>query len=354
MQKDTGRTNGVLRFISNQRHYLAAALCVLLLCVAHGRGSPPPVLFPADPTPAVAPASAALPAFIHIDTLPGASMRVRAPRLTALPDGRLAAVWLGEGHGRYQADQAIWFSTLGDKGWHEAYALSTREDAAGYALAHLSAIGPPQVLAHAGRIDLWFEAHGPGLGSRPSIYAMVSHDAGQSWSAPRRLSVSPWLLGSSSHLSGAPRALADGGCLLRLGNDKSTQTLGLRLNAQGQVLTVQEAPAPHAPAASTALPSHGPHALLTLPDGRLLLAGSIDPEGSRLWLWSSTDAGRSWRALRQIAGTAPTPDTAPQPFDPALHLTPDGHIHLLYVRDGQSLQHLRFTPAWLAEGGAAP
>ena len=47
--------------------------------------------------------SPTLPASHYRLTLPGSSARVSSPSLAALPDGRLAAVWLGEGHGQHLA-----------------------------------------------------------------------------------------------------------------------------------------------------------------------------------------------------------------------------------------------------------
>lgn len=344
--------HGMFRSLNNGRHHLAAALCALLLLAAYGRSTEPPA--PALAAPVALP-NTVLPASHYRLTLPGSSARVSSPSLAALPDGRLAAVWLGEGHGQHQADQAIWFSTLQQQNWHEPYALVTRETAAGHSLAHLRGISRPHLLAHADRLDLWFNAHGPGQGTRPAIYRMASHDAGHSWSRPRRLPVSSWLQGGLLDSARPAQALADGGSLLAVAErPDAPHFFWLRLNADGQVIARTDA---GGALAARPLPTHGRHALLPLGGEQLLLAGSSDPQHSELWLWwgdAQDTHGRSWQSVRRVASAPPTPD-APQPLtDPVLQRTGDGRIHLLYVWRGHSLQHLAFTPAWLTSEGEAP
>ena len=361
--------HGVSHSLTQRRHHLAAALCGLLLLAAYGHT-------PKLAAPALAPVAtqpATLPASHYRLTLPGSSARVRSPSLAALPDGRLAAVWLGEGHGQHQADQAIWFSTLQQQNWHEPYALVTRETAAGHTLAHLSGIARPLLLAHADRLDLWFNAHGPGQQMHPAIHVMTSYDAGHSWSTPRRLAVSSWLQGG--HLEGArpAQALADGGSLLALAErPDAARFFWLRLNAAGQVIARSDADGSltvERMLAARPLPTQGPHALLPLGSDQLLLAGSSDPQRSELCLWlaaaqdtpdtqgtqgTQDTRGSAWQSVRRVASTPPTPDV-PQPLaDPVLQMTGDGRIHLLYVWRGHALHHLAFTPAWLARAGEAP
>lgn len=350
--------HGMFRSLNNGRHHLAAALCALLLLAAYGRSTEPPA--PALAAPVALP-NTVLPASHYRLTLPGSSARVSSPSLAALQDGRLAAVWLGEGHGQHQADQAIWFSTLQQQNWHEPYALVTRETAAGHTLAHLRGIARPLLLAHADRLDLWFNAHGPGQQMHPAIHVMTSYDAGHSWSTPRRLAVSSWLQGG--HLEGArpAQALADGGSLLALAKrPDATRFFWLRLNAAGQVIARSDA---DGALAARPLPTHGPHALLPLGGEQLLLAGSSDPQHSELGLWlaAAQDTpdtqgthGSAWQSVRRVASTPPTPDALQPLADPVLQMTGDGRIHLLYVWRGHALHHLAFTPAWLASAGEAP
>lgn len=286
-----------------------------------------------------------------------------------LADGRLAAVWLGVGHGVYQADQAIWFSTLAARGWHEAFALSTRETAAGHALAHLSGFSGLQFAAHGERLSLWFNAHGPGLNNHPALYFMGSDDAGRHWQTPRRLPFSAWLA-DAPKLAGAPLPLADGGSLLplqgaadwALRTDAEGRLLGAQLGAQLRALSdtteknlqglPESSPPTAPPTAPPPLPCHGPHALLKLADARWLLAGSADPEGSRLRLWHTDGSGQNWQLLHDISASSPTPDTAVVPPTPALQQTPDGRIHLVYVGQDAQLHHVAFTPAWLDAAAA--
>lgn len=367
MQKDAApnvdRPHGGFRaclgggcFSGAWRH-LAAAACILLLLASHERSG---ALAPAVVVAPLTAVNAARPADVRHATLPGTSANVSAPSLAALPDGRLAAAWLGEGHGAWQADQAIWFSTLDDNGWHEAFALTTREEAAGHTLAHLGRLSRPVLLAHAGRLDLWFNASGPGLSAFPGLFLMSSRDAGQSWSAPRRVLMSPWLQGGL-HLVSAPLPLSDGGSLLPLAPEAASQpAVWLRLAASGQAVARQRSALPvnlptdwpNESAATMTLPAtHGPRALLRLPDGGWLLAAAAEPEQASLWLWRGDAQGRSWQAVRRIASAPPTPDAGAAISDPGLHMTPDGRIHLVYAWRGETLRHVSFTPAWLEQAG---
>lgn len=320
--------------------------------------------------------------------LPTAAPSAHAAALAELADGRIAAAWFA-GTREGAADVAVWFATLGADGWSTPQAIATREGTAAATLAYVRKVGNPVLYAEGGRLHLWFVSVAMGGWAGSSLNHAVSMDGGANWSPATKLVTSPFL-NISTLGRGPPMALADGGLGLPVYHEFiAKHGEWLRLDANGHIVdkvrmahdrrTLQPAvavlderhalavlrdggPGPgqiraatspdggqHWPAAE-ALPLPNPNssvALLRLHSGRLLIAGNGAGNRNQLLLWTSDDAGTSWRLARSVESDA---DDLVEFSYPALLQGSDGRIHLAYTWRRQGIKHAVFSEAWL-DGG---
>jgi predicted neuraminidase len=342
---------------------------------------------PAPHNPAFAPPPPAmpssLPALFVAEMLWRETGSAAAPNLTELPDGRIAAAWLGG------PDDAttIRFSVRERGGWRSPGVIATPESTAGGTFARIGKLGNPVLHAEGSWLHLWYASST--LGS--SINHSVSTDGGKSWTKPARLQTSPFA-NFGGEVRATPLPLADGGLGLPISHDFiGRRGEWLRLSATGQILdkvrlpgaTVTQQPAvavvdeqraiavlndaSAAPGtvrvAMTA--DGGQHwqegetiaaanpkssvALLRLKSGRLLLAGNPVSGRQAVLLWLSADQGKTWQEARTVESAA---DGAADYGNPALLLGRDGRIHLAYEWRKQGIKYVAFSEAWL--DGAQP
>ncbi|MBI4557210.1 MAG: exo-alpha-sialidase [Candidatus Hydrogenedentes bacterium] len=85
---------------------------------------------------------------------------------------------------------------------------------------------------------------------------------------------------------------------------------------------------------------------LELLDYKVLLALNPAPEDkqARLSLWLSHDGGQRWTVFRDV-------EREGQNRAPALARTPDGRIHLVYVKADGALHHASFNETWVWQDG---
>ena len=349
-----------------------------------------PVLTPPAFVPPPAATPSTLAASFSLEILPKAAEWADAVSLVQLPDGRLAAAWLG-GSESGAEDAGIWYSTLSKENWSKPQLIANRESTAGGTFAHVRGIGHPVLFAEGSWLHLWYASTGFGGTATSALNHSSSTDAGKSWLKPSRLQTSP-LANISTQVQTPPLALADGGLGLPLSHDFITgHGEWLRLSSTGQIVDKvrlthparslqpavvaldeqralmvlrDSAPEPGQVQVATtntgglrwtageALTVPNPNstiALLRLKSGRLLLTGNPSPGREALQLWLSADQGQTWQASRTVEAAA---DGAAEFTNPAFLLSRDGRIHLAYTWRRQGIKHAVFSEAWLE--GAQP
>ena len=353
--------------------FASAALFAIALGAAYVRTPAPPAPgFVTGVNAAIAP----LAAMKSAGNLPPAGAQASAPSLTQLPDGRIAVAWLGSDAAG--ENSAVWLSLLSASGWSEPQPIANRENTGGATFMHVNAVARPIIQANGETLHFWHEAVLPG-GGRFIAYAR-STDDGSTWSKPVRLAASP--LGPvGTRLSAAPLPLADGGFALPA-SGSGGHGEWLRLTAEGRLVDLQRLQAGKQPVAAARDSQHAviasqpstsgflltgrtadggrswtempdgpqiaaaPLALLSLPEGRLLLAGNPAAGRNVLRLWLSADGGSSWQACRDIDNA---PDGGASFADPGLLRGSDGRLHLVYSWRQQHIRHVTFSEAWLTE-----
>ncbi|WP_162888573.1 exo-alpha-sialidase [Dechloromonas sp. HYN0024] len=300
------------------------------------------------------------------------------PHLTALPDGRLAAVWLA---GPADA-MSVRFTIRERAGWRPPVIIASQASTAGGTFAQVGELGAPVLHAEGSWLHLWYASRT--LGS--SINHSVSTDGGKTWTKPTRLQTSP-LANFGGAVRSGPLPLADGGLGLPIRHDLIGQPgEWLRLSSTGQIVDKTRLPGRQQPAiailddqqamailrdagstpdslriartgdggqhwqageALTMTHPSAPIALLRLKSGRLLLAGNPPTGRQAIMLWLSADQGRTWQEKRTVE-TAP--DGGADYGNPSLFLGSDGRIHLAYDWRQQGIKHAVFSEAWI-DGG---
>lgn len=354
------------------RHAAAASFLLALAWVA-SRPLPAPPASLTAPAPVSSPPQQA--AFASPALLPASGEVAASPRLVELADGRLAASWLA-GPGDPGAI-GVWFSTLDNTGWREPARIIDLPGTAGQLLAHLETLDDLQLAAHGDTLSLWLSARGIGGGRGSQVIRLHSPDAGERWTAARRIDHAP--LGSQALVP--PLAISDGSHWLAVGQAGNIDLLLLdarqRVRARQRlahgsdsrlawlaldtrhIIALRRDGAGNDYGSSqdggrqwtwqraSGLPvgSH-PFALLRLHDGELLLAGAGAQGENSLHLWRSTDDGAHWTLARTLEEAA---DGAARFSAPSLLQGRDGRLHLAYAWRGQRIKYLNFNQAWLRE-----
>lgn len=305
--------------------------------------------------------------------LPTESEVVHSPTLAELPDGRLAAAWMGSKSGQPE-DDVIRLSVQARGEWQPPLLTASRESAAASTLAHLRWLGQPQLHAEGTWLHIWFAAGALGEDIGARLHHQVSTDGGQRWSPVETLPALAWPVPAPP--GDRPLALADGGLLLPLpagllrlsatgkmldhwplppGNQGQIAAFTAGANQQalvylrandGDRLLALEGPSRHWHTVATRLPAlkNTPMALLRLSSGRILLAGNPSEQHAALALWYSDDAGMHWQMARMLETGE---DGAADFSAPRLLQGRNGQIHLLYALRKQHLRLLSFSPLWL-------
>ena len=136
-----------------------------------------------------------------------------ASAITALPDGRMLAVWWA-GSRESGPDVKVYASQWNRSEWSQPWEVASR-DSLGKALGYgVRRIGNPVVYSSRdGRVDLFVVATGLGGWAASRIVQLVSQDAGKNFTVKRLLPLSP-VFNTSMLVRTTPVTLADGGWLL--------------------------------------------------------------------------------------------------------------------------------------------
>jgi predicted neuraminidase len=314
--------------------------------------------------------------------------------LTELPDGRLAAVWYA-GSREGASDVALYLSTQGpaDARWSPPRAIVTRESVARDLRRYIKKVGNPLVFADsAGKLWLIYVTVSVGGWSGSSLNVTTSLDGGMTWTASRRLTLSPFF-NLSELVRNAPAPLADGGWAVPIYHELVStfpEILWLHETPEGLLATKSRVSAGWFGYQPALTPTEASHALallrddsdtrkvslartddagdtwsqpqtLELPnpdsglsatkltDGRLLLAFNDSTDGrENLRLAMSDDEGRTWTRVATLA-EEPGADFS-YPF---LRQAQSGDVHLVYTWKRQRIRHVVFNVAWLDERARA-
>ena len=309
--------------------------------------------------------------------------------LCELSDGRLAAVWCG-GSREGARDVAVWSATRGpldNDTWSPPRTIVTRESAAQETFRFVRKLGNTLMVADKdGRLNLLYVSVGVGGWSGSSLNLKQSLDGGLTWSASRRLGLSPYF-NVSELVKNNAQALTDGGWAVPIYHEtfgKFPELLWLH-TAPGQVEAVKSRPFGGRSAFQPALVALAPQRALLLcraagsvpeifftrtedagrhwtsprpsglpnpnsgldavrlSDGRLLLAFNDTTTGrENLRLALSSDEGVTWRRVKTLAE-----EPGAEFSYPFLVQASDGRVHVTYTWKRRNIRHVAFNLAWL-------
>jgi predicted neuraminidase len=310
--------------------------------------------------------------------------------IAELPDGRLTASWYA-GSREGASDVAIYLSTRrpADGRWSPPRAIVTRESAARELNRYIKKVGNALIFSDsAGKLWLIYVTVSVGGWSGSSLNVITSLDAGETWTASRRLTLSPFF-NLSELVKNPPVALSDGGwaipiyhefistfpemlwlsesngailttksrmsagwygyqpAVAELGTNRALGLLRDDGNAR-KVSFVRSEDAGRTWSPPLALDLPNPDSgldAIRLMDGRLILAFNDSPTGrENLRLALSDDEGQTWTRIATVA-EAPGADFS-YPF---LLQSSDGDVHVVYAWKRTEIRHVFFNMAWLNE-----
>ena len=316
---------------------------------------------------------------------------VHVGSICELPDGRLGAAWYG-GTTEGDPDVKVFFSTRKpgqNESWATPRAVVSRESAEQELRRPISRVGNAVLFADArGQLGLIYVTIPFGGWSVSSLNLKTSRDGGQTWSASRRLTLSPFF-NLSELVKNNPALLSDGSWAVPIYHEllgKFSEILWLQTPADGgdiswtktRVNGGRSAFQPALVAASSneaivlarddgsekqihvarstnagrswreqelaGLPnSNSGLDAVRLADGRILLAFNDTLRGrTNLSLAVSNDGGRTW-TRRAVIEQEPGGEFS----YPYLIQAQNGWIHLVYTWKRKQIKHATFNPAWL-------
>lgn len=321
---------------------------------------------------------------------------VHAATVCEMPDGGLAAVWYG-GIWEGARDTAVFLSTrgAGASSWSPPGVVADAASSSKELRRYIKKVGNPVLFTGAGdRLWLVYVTTSFGGWAASSLNVKTSSDGGKTWTAARRLVLSPFL-NISELVRNRPVRLTDGGFLIPIYHEligKFPELLWLRPEENGNRLVyrktrmeggrrfIQPMVVPHGERSAAAffrncsddrkvgrsLTSDGGMTwsrpkLLKLPnpdsavgavllsDKRILLGFNDSVKyRSNLRLAVSNEAATEWAraaTLEQEEGTE---------FSyPYLISDRNGRIHMVYTWRNRMIRHLEVNEAWVNAGLAA-
>lgn len=314
---------------------------------------------------------------------------VHGANLIETLDGGLLATWFG-GSREGGRDVVLWAATLppGSSNWstpHRIIGPSETRTALG---RYIKTVGN-SVLARGEQNTLWLFYVSVSVGgwAMSSLNAVLSHDEGKTWDAPRRLITSPFLNVSTLNKTAAIH-FSDGSIglpvyheligkfsqLLLLDQtgrvlDKIRMTSG-RLSIQPMVIALDSQQAISLMRDSGPKPGRvrvsrskdaGQHwsteARLHLANADSAVTGLRRPDGSLLLVYNDTESGRSSLALavsrdqgqnwNTVKHLEQSPDSTSEFSYPYLIRTGNGTMHLLYTWNRTRIRHISFNDNWV-------
>ncbi len=354
----------------------------------------PPAAFDIEATERPLASLEAVPVFETRFASTGATPSVHSATAVELTDGRIRAFWYG-GSREGAKDVAIYTSlfTRFDDGrgeWSREVVVTTRAETQADVRRYIKKLGNPVVSRDRdGRLWLFYVSVSVGGWSGSAINIRVSEDEGESWSAARRLTTSPFL-NISTLVRGPAVHYADGtqglpvyhelfgkfGEYIRLDRegrvlDKARMSSGYSSlqpvvipldtvravalmrksgNSPPSVLSVETDDGGTSWSAITATPLANPDAAiaaLRTSSGELLIAfNDSERDRGNLSLALSENDGDSWEVVHVFEPPAPVPGPARFAYPWLLEST-RGELHLWYTWDRDRIVHVRFNRAWL-------
>lgn len=324
-----------------------------------------------------------------------ATPHTHASSAIATRPGELTAFWYA-GSGEGAADVAIYLSTLSHGQWSPQRAVVDRASAQASLGRHIRKLGNASVIRLPdGRLWLFFVTVSVGGWAGSAINLVESADAGQTWSAPRRLVTSPFL-NVSTLVRTNPFLYADGsvglpayhefigkyGELLRIAPDgrvigKERLSVGRRalqpdivpVDGKRAVLLLRDGGPPprHVLRATTddggktwtepleiamANPDAALDAVSLGGDRLLAVFNDADNDRERLILAVSDNLGLDWRLVATLADPgSSTPGSSSggrhEYSYPWLLRDPAGDFHVLFTWNRERIRHVTFNEAWL-------
>lgn len=291
----------------------------------------------------------ALPSEFFSEKLPAVQSQAGPSSIARLPDGRLIVVWQENRTGEAEDTQIRLLAKNRQGEWLEARSIANRSTVAAGNFAYLSHINNPLIYAEGNWLHLYFTSHAVSDWRSATLVHSFSSDAGQNWSAQRKIQIAPGL-NTGELRPEAPIALNEGELALPL--LEGGQRSWLRLSATGRPIDkvrIQTDQALLPRGLVTVKRPDGTEFLLALNDKHLLAAGNPQGDRKQLLLWQSRDGGQTWQKGHVIEQAD---DGAAEFVHPFLLQATDGRIHLTYTWRRQAIKHLQFSEAWLNEAGA--
>lgn len=231
-------------------------------------------------------------------------VQTHASSLIELKDGRMRAFWFSgsrEGASDVTINSAVFDPVKHE--WGAEQVLATRAMTQRALHRYIAKLGNPvPARAADGSLYLFYVTVSMGGWAGSSITLMISHDEGETWSAPRRLVTSPFI-NISTLVKGAPFLYADGTMGLPVYHESFSKFAELlRLDAAGKVVDKQRL-------ARAGQGTLQPVVLLQGANEAVALtryAGKDNPHLARSI--ATDDGGKSWGAVQK--SSFPNPDAA--------------------------------------------
>lgn len=314
--------------------------------------------------------------------------KVHSGTLAEMPDGRLVAAWYA-GSAEGARDVAIQLAVRETDGaWSQPRRIFQREQVAAVMERHVHSLGNPLLLSDdSGRLGLLFVSIAAGKWSGSSMNLSWSSDAGQTWTAPEKLTLNP-LANLSALPRNPPLSLVGGGWAVPIYEEflgRFPEVLWIRprdavpLAAVSRMASGMSVFQPSVVALSadrglafyrddsgtgrvflsdsddrglrwsegraSALPNvDSGVCALRLPDGRLLCAvnDSANRKRDNLRLALSVDEGKTWVYIATLA------EERGENFDyPYMILGCDGRVRMVYSSRGTRIVYAEFNKAWI-------
>ncbi len=322
--------------------------------------------------------------FIY-DELPGVMAHVAS--IAPLDQGRMAAVWYA-GSREGASDVAIFFAEFDGRQWQTPHRLVDRQSCSRDTNMKVKKIGNPVIFRDLeSRLWLVYSSVVEGGWSTTSLNYKISSDSGKTWTASRKLFLSP-LFNLTYNVKNKAILLDDGSFLLPVYHELITKRSALvRVKLDEEEVTheirrmtfeakaVQPALVPlegrrlmalfrnmdggHVLAAESddmgctwssprPLDLPNPNAgfdVIRLGPGTLLAAiNNSFEDRSDLSLAISDDEGASWEIAHRLQH-----QPGMEYSYPSLAIDDLGMIHLVYTHERKSIKHVVFNEAWLRE-----